>query len=81
MVLNKPRIQAYNNVGNYNFSGTLSDAQHMSRPFQSSTLAQKEVIKYGNMVKEAPGRYKFMLNGWKLVVDTAKEIIYHFGPF
>ena len=42
MALNKPRIQAYNNVGNYNFSGTLSDAQHMSRPFQSSTLAQKE---------------------------------------
>lgn len=78
---NKPRIQAYKNVGSYGYSTTLSDAQHMSRPFQTSTLAQREVIKYGSMLNESRSVYRYSYEGWKLIVDIAKETIYHFGPF
>ena len=48
---NTSRIQAYKNVGNYNFSGTLSDSTHLARPYQHSTLLQRNIIKYGNLVK------------------------------
>ncbi len=78
---NQPRIQAYKNVGNYGFSNTLSDAKHMSRPFQSSTLLQRETIKYGSMISEGNNVYRFTSGGWKLVINIAKETIYHFGPF
>ena len=78
---NQPRIQAYKNVGSYDFSGTLSKADHISRPWQSSTIAQRNVIKYGSMVNEAGSRYKFYYKGWKLVVDISKEVIQHFGTF
>lgn len=78
---NQPRIQAYKNVGSYDFSGTLSKADHMRRPWQTSTMAQRNVIKYGSMVNESGSRYKFIHKGWKLVVDLADEVIQHFGPF
>lgn len=81
MALNKPRIQAYNNVGNYRFTKTLSDAEHMARPFQSSTLAQTQVIKYGQMINEGNGVYRFTYSGWNLVVNLVDETICHFGPF
>lgn len=78
---NKPRIQTYKNVGNYNYSATISDAEHMSRPFQTSTLLQREVTKYGSMLHEGGSVYTFAEGGWKLVVDVVKQTIYHFGPF
>lgn len=78
---NQPRIQAYKNVGSYDFSGTLSKADHMTRPWQTSTMAQRITIKYGSMVNEAGSRYKFFYKGWKLIVDITEEVIKHFGPF
>ena len=60
---NQPRIQAYKNVGNYDFSNTLSDSTHMARPYQHSTLLQKNIIKYGKMVKESTGVYNFTIGG------------------
>ena len=60
---NTPRIQAYKNIGNYDFSGTLSDSTHLARPYQHSTLLQKNIIKYGKMVKESSGAYKFTIGG------------------
>jgi hypothetical protein len=84
---NQPRIQSYKNIGNYKFSGTLSRADHMARPFQSSVLTQQQVIKYGKMIKESTNVYKFLAPGatmnsvgdWKLVVDIFQQVIYHFG--
>ena len=58
-----PRIQAYKNIAKYNFSDTISDATHLARPYQQSILLQKSIIKYGKMVKEAPGVYKFTISG------------------
>ena len=78
---NAPRIQAYKNVGSYDFSGTLSKADHMARPWQNSIMAQRNVIKYGSMINEAGSRYKFIHEGWKLVVNISEELILHFGPF
>lgn len=60
---NRPRISAYKNIGNYEFSGTLSKADHMSRSYQHSTLLQKNIIKYGRMVKESSGLYNFTIGG------------------
>lgn len=78
---NQPRIQGYKNVGNFGFSNTLSDAEHLARQWQKSIIAQRNVIKYGSMVNEAGSRYKFLHEGWKLVVNMADELILHFGPF
>ena len=91
---NAPRIKAYKNIENYKFSNTLSDSIHMSRNFQQSILTQKQVIKYGKMIKEGGNIYKFIANGsfsiglnnyhygtWKLVVNIATRTIYHFGLF
>ena len=60
---NTPRIQAYKNIGNYNFSGTLSDLTHLDRPYQHSTLLQRNIIKYGKMVKEPSGMFNFTIDG------------------
>ena len=60
---NTPRIQAYKNVGNYNFSGTLSDSTHLARSYQHSTLLQRNIIKYGKMVKESSCIYNFTIGG------------------
>ena len=60
---NTPRIQAYKNVGNYSFSWTLSDSTHLARPYQHSTLLQRNIIKYGKMVKESSGIYNFTIGG------------------
>ncbi len=78
---NQPRIQAYKNVGGYKFSGSLSKPDHMLRPWQTSTWGQRQVIKYGSMLNEKGSIYRYSYEGWKLVVDIAKETIYHFGPF
>lgn len=48
---NAPRIKAYNNIQNYNYTDTISDVTHMSRPYANSVLTQKQVIKYGKMTK------------------------------
>ena len=96
---NTPRIQAYKNIENYNFSKTLSDSTHLARPYQHSALLQRNIIKYGEMVKESSSIYTFTIEGaykigwvsygignagsnpvtWKLVVDIAKQIIFHAG--
>ena len=87
--VNAPRIKAYKNIGDYKFSQTLSDATHMSRPWQNSIIMQKQVIKYGQMIRETSGVYKFIINGslnskdviWKLVVNNINKTIFHWGPF
>ena len=87
--VNAPRIKAYKNIGDYKFSQTLSDATHMSRPWQNSIIMQKQVIKYGQMIRETSGVYKFVINGslnnkdviWKLVVNNINKTIFHWGPF
>ena len=60
---NTPRIQAYKNISNYDFTGTISDATHLARPYQNSTLLQKNIIKYGKMIKESSSIYKFTIDG------------------
>lgn len=61
--VNAPRIQAYKNIASYEFSGTLSKSDHLARSYQQSTLLQKNIIKFGKMVKETPGRYRFTIDG------------------
>lgn len=43
---NQSSISAYKNIGKYEFSGALSKADYMSRPFQSSVLTQQQVNQY-----------------------------------
>ena len=93
---NAPRIEAYKNIDKYSFSDTISDATHIDRPFQQSTLLQKQIIKYGKMINEGNGVFKFIAKGafrigfegsvhsnitCKLVVNIIKDIIFHMGPF
>lgn len=95
-VRNAPRIKAYKNIQNYEFTETLLDATHLDRPYQQSILFQKQLIKYGKMIKEKRGVYKFIAKGsyrigyggkvhngitWKIVVDIINELIMHIGPF
>lgn len=84
---NAPRIKAYNNIQNYNYTGTISDASHMNRPYAHSMLTQKEVIKYGDMTKDSFG-YIFSTMGsvnngkeklWRLGINTAKKLVWHWG--
>ena len=83
---NAPRIKAYNNIENYNYTNTISDATHMSRPYANSVIMQKQVIKYGKMTKDSFG-YVFSAMGtvngkeklWRLGVNTAKELVWHWG--
>jgi len=85
---NAPRISAYHNIGNYQFSNTLSDAVHMARPWQNSVLMQQNVIKYGRMAMDKAG-WAFTAVGsfngddkvWRLIVSVAKETIWHWGVF
>ncbi|MBE6135075.1 MAG: RHS repeat-associated core domain-containing protein [Erysipelotrichaceae bacterium] len=85
---NAPRISAYHNVGNYQFSNTLSDATHMARPWQNSVLMQQNVIKYGRMAKDgagwaftAAGSFNGHGEAWRLIVSVAEETIWHWGFF
>ena len=83
---NAPRIKAYNNIENYNYTNTISDATHMSRPYANSVLMQQQVIKYGEMTTDSFG-YVFSAMGsvngkeklWRLGVNTAKELVWHWG--
>ena len=83
---NAPRIEAYNNIDAYQYTKTISDAEHMSRPYANSILIQKEVVKYGKMTKDSFG-YVFSalgsVNGeeklWRLGVNIGKELIWHWG--
>ena len=85
---NAPRISAYHNIGNYQFSNTLSDAEHMARPWQNSVLMQQNVIKYGRMAKDgagwaftAAGSFNGHGEAWRLIVSVAEEAIWHWGFF
>ena len=51
------------NLSDYEFSGTLLKPDHLARPYQNSTLLQKNIIKYGKMVNERPGVYNFTIKG------------------
>lgn len=83
---NAPRIKAYNNIQNYNYTDTISDVTHMSRPYANSVLTQKQVIKYGKMTKDSFG-YVFSTMGsvngkeklWRLGINTAKGLVWHWG--
>lgn len=76
------------------YSNTLIDSEHMARSYQHSVLLQKQIIKYGKMVKESKQIVNFTIKGgfrigkgvwhdatWKLVVNYIKGIIFHIGPF
>lgn len=86
MVRNAPRIKAYNNIQNYNYTNTISDAAHMSRPYASSILTQREVIRYGIITRD-PFGYVFSVPGtvngteklWRLGINTAEGLIWHWG--
>lgn len=85
---NAPRISAYHNIGNYQFSNTLSDAAHMARPWQNSVLMQQNVIKYGRMAMDeaglaftAVGSFNGHDKVWRLIVSVAEETIWHWGFF
>ena len=91
---NAPRINAYKNIEAYQYSNTLMDSKHMARSYQHSVLLQKQIIKYGKMVKESKQIVNFTIKGgfrigegvwhdatWKLVVNYIKGIIFHIGPF
>ncbi len=83
---NAPRIQVYNNIGNYAQTNTV--AGHTNRAYNDSVLLQKQVIKYGKMTKDLQTStgYVFRANGclngtskfWRLVVSNADELILHF---
>ena len=83
---NAPRIKAYNNIQNYNYTDTISDVTHMSRPYANSVLTQKQVIKYVKMTKDSFG-YVFSAMGsvngkeklWRLGINTAKGLVWHWG--
>ena len=83
---NAPRIKAYNNIQNYNYTDTISDVTHMSRPYANSVLTQKQVIKYDKMKKDSFG-YVFSAMGsvngkeklWRLGINTAKDLVWHWG--
>lgn len=84
---NAPRIKAYNGIENYSYTNTISDDVHMKRPYASSTLTQKQVIRYGTMTKDPYG-YVFSVNGfmngkvekpWRLGVNIAKKVVWHWG--
>ena len=83
---NAPRIEAYNNIEYYNYTNTISDATHMSRPYASSVLMQQQVIKYGEMTTDAFG-YVFSTKGfvngkeklWRLGVNIGKGLVWHWG--
>lgn len=83
---NVPRIKAYKNIENYQYTKTISDAKHMSRPYANSVLTQKEVIKYGKMTKD-PFGYVFSTMGsvngkvklWRLGVNIGEKLIWHWG--
>lgn len=83
---NKPRIEAYNNIENYQYTKTISDANHMSRPYANSVITQKNVIKFGKMTKDSFGHVfsaTGSLNGeeklWRLGVNTQKKLVWHWG--
>ena len=59
---NMPRIKAYNNVQNYQYTKTASDAKHMQRVYYNSVLMQKQTIKYGRITKD-PFGYVFSAMG------------------
>ena len=88
LVKNKPRIKAYNNIENYKYTKTISDAKHMKRPYNNSVLMQKQIIKYGKMAKDEFGNgYVFSAKGyvngkerlWRLGVNVLEETVWHFG--
>ena len=91
MAKNAPRIEAYNNIQNYEYGN--SAARHIGqRSYYDSTLLQKQIIKYGNMTNEGNGVYTFRISGssfnavqqsmhqgtWELTVINSMKLIGHF---
>ena len=86
MAKSAPRINAYNNVQNYKYTKTISDAAHMKRPYNNSVLLQKQIIKYGKVKKDpfgyvftASGKLNGKTNTWRLGINTKKKLVWHFG--
>ena len=82
---NQPRIKAYKNVSNYNYTNTTKSyfpnadvvaKGNKLRPYMQSTWAQQTIIKYGKMIKD-PFGYKFVYKNAELGVNIAKELIWH----
>ena len=90
---NAPRIQAYKNISNYKYSK--SAGKHIGeRAYYNSILHQKQIIKYGKMVKERSGVITFYIRGeaiyhvqnlykiqkgiWELSILNQKALIVHY---
>ena len=88
---NAPRIEAYNNIQNYQYGD--GAAKHLGeRSYYESDLLQKQIIKYGDMVSEGNGVYTFRAAGssfnaarqsfhsgtWELTVINSMKLIGHF---
>ena len=88
---NAPRIEAYNNIQNYQYAD--GAATHIGqRSYYDSTLFQKQIIKYGRMTNEGNGVYTFRIAGssfntvrqsmhygiWELTTINSLRLIGHF---
>ena len=88
---NAPRIEAYNNIQNYEYAD--GAAKHIGqRSYYDSTLLQKQIIKYGSMTSEGNGVYTFRVAGssfnvarqlmhqgtWELTTINSMKLIGHF---
>ena len=91
MAKNAPRIEAYNNIQNYEYGK--SAAAHTGQcSYYDSLLLKKQIIKYGSMLDEGNGVYTFRIAGssfnatkqlmhqgtWELTVINSMKIIGHF---
>ena len=82
---NRPRIQAFKNVGNYDYTKSVKkyfpNAEVVMkgnefRPYVQSTWAQKNIIKYGKMAKDLYG-YKFIYGNAEIGVNIMEKMIWH----
>ena len=82
---NRPRIQAFKNVGNYDYTKSVKkyfpNAEVVMkgnefRPYAQSTWAQKNIIKYGKMAKDLYG-YKFIYGNAEIGVNIMEKMIWH----
>lgn len=84
---NAPRIQAYKNIGTYEYTDTVLKNMRNShipvnindiRPYTNNLWAQKTIIKYGKRTRDSFG-FVFNYDGYRLGVNVIKKLIWDFG--
>ena len=82
---NAPRIKAYKNVGKFDYTNTVKKyfpnpdivmKGNEFRPYVQSNWAQKNIIKYGKMIKDEFG-YMFIYKNAEIGVNLTKNLIWH----